>query len=304
MIALLASFIAALDGLLLTMSRIAMNDIYLLFFVLLAFVLFINKKYFLMSIALGLSIASKWTGFFGIGILAAIYFVQNINLYRGNLKKLLFKALNISAYFIIIPAAIYLFSYLPFFGGKHYAPGLEKSIVVTFINLQQQMYWYHTNLKAHHSYESKPMQWLFDLRPVWFYVDYKDKTISNIYNLGNPIFMWGGFSAIIFVLFELFKKKSSSLIFILIGYFGFFLPWFLSPRIMFYYHYLPAVPFLSIALGYVLNQIVVKSKRGEVFVSIFLCAAALLFVYFLPLWTAVHVPRDLYNTYFWFKSWK
>ncbi len=303
-VAILASFIAALDGLLLTMSRIAMNDIYLLFFILLAFLLFLHKRYFLMSIALGLSVASKWTGFFAIGLVAVIYLLQDLGIYRKNLKKIPIKSFRLVIYFVVIPALIYLSTYAPFFGGKHYAPALEKSTLVTFVNLQQQMYWYHTNLKAHHTYESKPVQWLFDLRPVWFYVDYKDKTIANIYNLGNPIVMWVGFSSIVFLLLETFKKRKFESIFLLSAYFIFFIPWLFSPRIMFYYHYLPSMPFLSISLAYLLNQIIERNKNGVVFVGVLLGVAGLIFLYFFPLWTAIQIPKELYDTYFWFKSWK
>jgi dolichyl-phosphate-mannose--protein O-mannosyl transferase len=166
------------------------------------------------------------------------------------------------------------------------------------------MYWYHTNLKAHHTYESKPIQWLFDLRPVWFFVDYKDKTIANIYNLGNPLFMWVGFSSILFLVGEWFRKRTYALFLILVSYLIFFLPWIFSPRIMFYYHYLPSVPFLAISTGYMLNEVIIKNNKGKFFAVLALFLIALLFIYFLPLWTALHVPKEFYDTYFWVKSWK
>lgn len=310
LIALLAAFAASTDGLLLTMSRIAMNDMYLLFFVLLAFYLFLHKRYLFMSVSLGLALASKWTGFFAVGILGMFYLIMGIKIYlnskglKKNFSKLLTLPLSFLLFFVFVPVLIYLFSYLPFFTGKHYAPGLEKSTVTTFINLQQQMYWYHTNLKAHHTYESKPIQWLFDLRPVWFYVDYKENTLANIYNLGNPLFMWVGFSSIIFLIAELIKKKTFSLFLVVSSYLIFFLPWIFSPRIMFYYHYLPSVPFLSISLGYMLNEIISRGEKGRVVVAIFLLLIAAVFVYFLPLWTAIQLPRQIYNTYFWVSTWK
>ena len=192
LIALFAAFAASCDGLLLVMSRIAMNDTYCLFFILLAFLFFLRNRKFLMGLALGLSLAAKWTGLFAIGIIGLIYvvelFLQFIK--KGDYTRITIKnVLGIPLFFIILPLIIYLAAYLPFFTGHHTPPGETPSTfnVNTFVELQQQMYWYHTNLKAHHPYQSIPSQWVLDLRPVWIYVDYKDTTIANIYNLGNPL---------------------------------------------------------------------------------------------------------------------
>ncbi len=316
LIALFAAFAASMDGLLLVMSRIAMNDMYFLFFILFAFLLFLHNRKFLMGLALGLSIASKWTGLFGIGIIGTLFISQLcLNLYKKkeNKRKILKNLISAPVFFIIIPLIVYLVVYLPFFTGKHTPPGNKSSTfnVETFIGLQEQMYWYHTRLKATHPYQSIPSQWVFDLRPVWIYVDYKDNMVANIYNLGNPLFMWFGLVSIIFLLFEFIRKRTMAIAIVLIGYLGFFLPWVGSPRIMFYYHYMPAVPFLAIATGYVLNKLF-SEKFGKIFVGLFLLLLAILFIYFFPLWTAIHMPKCVipqgcvswYDSYFWFSSWK
>ncbi len=316
LIALFAAFAASLDGLLLTMSRIAMNDMYLLFFILLAFLFFLHNRKFLMGLSLGLSIASKWTGLFGLEIIGIVYISKLVlELRKKDISKRIAIKNLIAAplFFLIIPLLVYLAVYLPFFTGKHTPPGNKPSVfnTETFIGLQEQMYWYHTRLKATHPSQSTPTQWALDLRPVWIYVDYKDNTIASIYNLGNPLFMWFGLVSVIFLLFEFIRKRTLGIAVVLVGYFGFFLPWVGSPRIMFYYHYMPAVPFLAIATGYVLNKLLSK-KIGKAFVITFLSLLLILFVYFFPLWTAIHIPRCIspqgcvswYDSYFWFTSWK
>lgn len=315
-IALFAAFAASMDGLLLVMSRIAMNDIYFLFFILLAFLLFLYNRKFLMAISLGLSLGSKWTALFGIGVIGMMYFSQTIYSLKNNqlkLRKALKNLISAPLFFLIIPLLVYLAVYLPFFTGHHTPPDNKPSVfnVNTFIGLQEQMYWYHTRLKATHPYQSIPSQWVFDLRPVWIYVDYKDNMVANIYNLGNPLFMWFGLVSVIFLLFEFIRKRTMAIAIVLIGYLGFFLPWVGSPRIMFYYHYMPAVPFLAIATGYVLNKLL-GEKFGKIFVGMFLLLLAILFIYFFPLWTAIHMPKCVipqgcvswYDSYFWFSSWK
>jgi dolichyl-phosphate-mannose--protein O-mannosyl transferase len=82
--------------------------------------------------------------------------------------------------------------------------------------LQQQMWWYHTNLKATHAYQSQWWQWPLDLRPVWFYVKYcdvtntsdascneyyrhtrnKENAVADVYTMGNPIIFWLIFPAL------------------------------------------------------------------------------------------------------------
>lgn len=305
-IALLAAFIASMDGLLLTMSRIGMNDVYFLFFLLLAFLLFLYDKRLLTGVALGLAIASKWTGVFGIAIIGLIYVLQRLYSFEKKkikLNKLIKDLLIAPLFLIIIPISIYLTSYLPFFTGKHVPPNTNFTIVQTFKELQQQMYWYHTNLRAEHSYQSKPIQWVFNLRPAWLYVDYKDEMIANIYTLGNPIFMWIGLAGVLFLIFEFIKKRTLNIGIVLLGYFGFFVPWIFSPRIMFHYHYLASSVFLTIALAYTLIN-VRNSRLGGLALKLFVGVLILSFIYFFPLWTGIHIPQNWYDSYFWISSWK
>lgn len=298
-IAIIAALVASLDGLLLVMSRIAMNDSYFLFFSLFALFLFLKNKRLLMGVVLGLAIASKWTGFFTIIIIGIIYifqFFQAKKIKLAEVYKFIFAL-------VIIPLIVYVISYLPFFLGHHSPPGQKFSNFQTFVELQQQMWWYHTNLKATHPYQSKPSDWVLDLRPVWLYVDYQKDKIANIYTLDNPIIVWFGLISILFIIYETLKKFSFPKFFIAICYFGFFILWFRSPRIMFNYHYLASTVFLAISTGIILNRLT-GLKRGRFFVYIYLLLLVALFVYFYPLWTGVYVPVDFNNHYFWLQTWR
>lgn len=312
-IAILASLIASLDGLLLVMSRIAMNDTYFLFFSLLAILFFLKKKNFLMGIALGLAIASKWTGVFAIPIIGYFYVFKSIKIKQWNwliyliilpvFYLLVKKKFIFLLQLLIIPIIIYLLVYAPFFLQRHTPPEQNSSNFQTFIGLQQQMWWYHTNLKATHSYQSTPYDWIFDLRPVWLFVDYQKNSIANIYTLDNPLIPWLGLVSIFFLIFEFIKKRSLPYLLIPLSYLGFFILWFHSPRIMFNYHYLASTAFLTISIGVVLNKLL-NNKQGKILSYSFLIFMALLFIYFYPLWTGIHVPIDFNNNYFWLKSWK
>ena len=273
--ALISALIFSIDGLNFVQSRVGMNDIYYVTFLLLSLLLILRNKYFLSSLFFGLAISSKW---------AAIYFILlvfYIIFHQRQFKKLIF--------FITIPPLIYILSYLPFFILGH--------SISQFIQLQQQMWWYHTNLKAAHGYASAWWSWPLNLYPVWYFVDYGKNTVANIFASGNPAVFWVGTVTIILTAFEAIKKRSNELSIIILGFLIFWLPWVLSPRIMFLYHFSPSVPFLALSLGYQLGQ-ELFDKKGRQLVTILISLMVLNFVLFYPILTGVYVPRNFIHLFF------
>ena len=288
--ALLAAAFAGLDGLLLVQSRINMNDIVAVFFILVVFAAFVRyqlkqskNNLLLLGLSLGLLIATKWTGLYALPVFGAWLGWQNLT--KVSKWPALLAAL------IIIPAAIYILSYSQYFllGGSW----------SNFVELQKQMWWYNTNLKATHTYQSDWWTWPLSLRPVWYYVDYSiPGQIANIYALGNPLLWWLGMAAVLFTGYAAVKSRDWRVWLIVVGYLAFWLPWARAPRIMFLYHYLPSVPFLCLALAYSLS----KLPKWVTLASGILILGS--FVFFFPHWTAIHVPANLAKYYFWMSSWK
>lgn len=273
--ALIASFVFSIDGLNFVQSRIGMNDIYYVTFVLTCLLFLLRKQYFISAIVFGLALSSKW---------AAIYclFLILFILFRN-------RQLKYVILFILIPPIIYLLSYLPFF--------LLGHTFDQFIQLQQQMWWYHTNLEATHDYASAWWSWPLNLYPVWYFVDYKDNSIANIFASGNPVVFWVGTAAMVLTGLEVIKKRSVNLLVVILGFLIFWLPWALSPRIMFLYHFSPSVPFLSLALGYQLSlELENRSRRKTVYILLFLMALS--FILIVPFLTGVHIPKDFVNLFF------
>jgi len=94
------------------------------------------------------------------------------------------------------------------------------------------MYWYHTGLTATHPSQSPAITWPLNFKPVWFFVEYGENTISNIYALGNPIILWFGLLAVFFTFSFYLVSKNKNLKYLLIAYGIFWLPWIASPRCM------------------------------------------------------------------------
>lgn len=202
-----------------------------------------------------------------------------------------------------------------------------------FAMLHRQIWNYQTHLEATHTYQSRPYQWFLDLRPVWFHVEYiGDNQIANIYTFGNPALFWIGDVAFLgsilslgLGLLNLVIKKSKwrkklkdwllkpaqlqALLFLNSAYLITWLPWQLSPRIMFFYHYTPAVPLLSINLGFWLMQLLTTKKLDsptkKIIFATILGIITLVFVVWYPDWTNLPMPKAFVDhVYFFLSSWK
>src|SRR3989344_1773087 len=290
-VGLIAAFIFSIDGLNFVQSRTGMNDIYLVTFSLASIFFLLKKRFIISSIFLGLALASKWAGLYlvGIDILLLIYF----------------KEIRQIVYYTTIPILVYFLSYLPFFFLGH--------TFDQFIQLQQQMWWYHSRLKATHDYSSPAWSWPLNLFPVWYYVQYhKNTNVSNIFASGNPVLFWMGIGAILITIYDFLlsyrkTKKTNQQInadsanqkivfndkdrfaVVLLGFIVFWLPWIFSPRIMFLYHYSPSVPFLCLSLGYQVD-LMLRHKKSKLIGLSILALAFLGFILVYPMLTGIPLP--------------
>jgi len=275
---ILAATAFSLDGLALVMSRIGMNDMYLVFFVLLSFYFFLKEKHLLSALALGLAASSKWSVMWFLPILGVSFFALR--------QKFKFSLL----FYFILPPLIYVGSYIPMFMSGH---GWD-----IFVEVQKQMWWYHTRLNATHAYTSPWWSWPFLRRPIWLYTSGESLgKIGNIYAMGNPVIFWSGVVSVIYASYLAFTHKSKKIGLIVFSYLTFFVTWAASPRIMFLYHYFPSVAFMSMAIGFTLR----KHLKTALIV---LPLAFIIFIYFYPHWTGIKIPIWLNDSYYWFDSWR
>jgi dolichyl-phosphate-mannose-protein mannosyltransferase len=278
-IGLLSAGVFSLDGLPLVMSRIGMNDSYLLFFSLLTVYLFLRNKNLLSALAFGLAIASKWSAIWVIPILFIIWLKR-----KNKFEPGLFLS------FLILPFALYLLTYLPMFLSGH-------SLSVWW-EMQKQMWWYHTGLRATHPYTSQWWSWPLLIRPIYLYTSEEvSGMVARIYAMGNPLVFWFGLSSVVLSFIFSFVERNKKLGLVVFCYLIFFVPWAASSRIMFLYHYLPSIPFMAIATGYVL-------RRNPKLIFPFLVLSFLLFVYFYPHWAGLQIPLWLDKSYYWIGSWR
>ncbi len=314
-VALLAMGLLSLDGLALTTSRIAMNDAHVAFFILLTTWLYARwkkqpseRRALAVAAAAGLAVASKWSGLFVgviIGADQVLVFWNNRSHWWQRWRSQLFL---LGALVLLVPA-IYLLSYTQMFAQGHNWAHFEE--------LLHQTWWYQTHLEATHPYQSKPWEWALDWRPVYVYADFtRPGVLQNIYMLGNPWIFWGGLLAVGWSLGDLItlwrqsrlshqqRRQRDALTLALLAYGLTWLPWTASPRIMFFYHYLPALPFLVILLSQQLIQLWQETKLGRWTVTILVVLTATTFILFLPNWTALPVTEVWGKLYFALPRWR
>jgi dolichyl-phosphate-mannose-protein mannosyltransferase len=338
-LALTAMGLLSLEGLFLTQSRVAMNDSYLVFFMLMTFICYVRwrkspaslKYLYLTGLGLGLALSTKWTALYLFIIIAIdliartcsglalpIWLAEKSRLllwkalvrldtlneltsypfstrqkesFGSRLCQVLFPGLRLDALWALglIPLLVYLASYTQYF-----YMGYDWN---QFVELQKQMWWYHTGLKATHPYQSTPWQWIFDLRPVYMYVDTSvPNKVASIYNLGNAAILYSGLFAVLWNLWHLLFGKSErdwQVSFILMAYFMLWVPWLFSPRMMLFYHYLPSVSLLCIILALWLEELR-RSQNPIVrrLHTIVLSTALLWFVLFFPHNTGMYLKKD------------
>lgn len=283
-IALTAAFLVAIEGLHISQSRVGMNDMYMLCFLVWSLYNAVKNKWKHAAVLFGLALSCKWSALYGVIPLGIIYLHgQTFHLSARNLLGHLVNIIRL----LLITVLTYIIMFVPFLTAGH---TWEQ-----WWELHRQMWYYHTHLVATHAYQSTPYQWLFVLRPVWYYVNYGEK-VSNIYAQGNPAVLWLGLAALLLLLTRIFKFRY--LIFIVL-YAVFTLPWVFSPRIMFFYHYLPSATFLCVLLAAWLAELPNGARIGVLIIT------ALTLIVLSPVYFGFPMAKTYWDTLFGiFPSWK
>ena len=312
----LCSIIFASDFMHLAQTRIATIDSYAVFFILLMY-LFMYGFYAygskwelaLSGIFFGFGAASKWTCIYaGIG-LALLWLMHWIFRFRAGDKKAVFKeffknCLFCLLFFVAIPCLIYYFSYYPY-GVAIKAGPFSKEYFSMVINNQDFMLNYHVNVQAQHPYASRWYQWILDIRPILYYLQYfSDGSRSSIAAFLNPILCWGGLLSLFVVIYCAVFRRDKKAAFIIIGYLSQLVPWFFIKRLTFEYHYFPSSVFLVLGLGYVFGILRENKKDYMMRAGILTAASLVLFIMFYPVLTGLMCDsQTLSNVLGWFSSW-
>jgi dolichyl-phosphate-mannose--protein O-mannosyl transferase len=307
-VAAAGALMTALDGLMLVESRIAKPDIFLTLFLVAAYAafwMFVGASVegpgrsrarpgvwlAVTGAAAGCAVTTKWTAAVPLLTLPVMMLLLSRWGRVAWSRRDLWRA---AAALVLIPAGVYVVSYVPYFRLGHGARDL--------LTLQVSMFRFHAGLTEGHPYQSAWWSWPLLIRPIWY--EYRE-TASHLYRgvvaLGNPVLWWAGLPALAVVAAGAVRTRALPETFLVVGFLLSYAQYAAIPRVLFLYHFLPALPFVFIALAVVLERLRRQVGPGPV-VALGLLAAAWLAAFY-PVLTAVPMPDTRILRMMWFASW-
>jgi dolichyl-phosphate-mannose-protein mannosyltransferase len=294
---LLTTFFAA-ETIFIVHSRIGVMDIFVVFFVLAAFVAAqraeSNRQVVFSSVLLGLAVAVKWAAF-------PVAVPAGYVLWRKGLLRPFLGGLWISA--VVYVAVVYV--------------GALISITANPIQAWVWTWDWHVDAARKvtavipHTWGSPWWSWPIMLRPIrFFYGANEEGLLQVVLAIGNPLIWWSSSLALLVSIFEIARKALAKklsaddpIIPIVLGYVFLLAPWVAGTRIPYIYNYLPVYPFAILALVYWLCKVWTRPRWGPWVVVGFTACAVAMTVFFLPLVLAIPISEDDLMRRVWIDYW-
>ncbi|QGN56522.1 phospholipid carrier-dependent glycosyltransferase [Novosphingobium sp. Gsoil 351] len=269
----------------------------------------------LAGLALGLSLAAKWS-VAPLAILPGLAFaIARLVDLKGRRAKF-FTARDagpvpgvslVEAGILLgaIPVAVYLLSFLPL--GWFATGAVPFSDVLEF---QWRMKDLQESVVKPHPYQSHWWQWVANWRPIWFLYEPVDGAQRGVLMVGNPLTMWLGLPAVLACAIWGWLRRVSSMGAAMLAtatlYAASLALWIVAPKpVQFYYHYLLAGTFLTIALALVLGALWHRGRYWRCLAAIAVVASLGLFGWFYPILSSAKLPGTAsFLTYTWLYSWR
>ena len=327
-LALFAAALTLVDGVVFVQARIAMLDIFLIFFCMLsitAYTMGENSRgrggafawHLLAGAGLGLAGACKWSGFFlAAGLVALKLFAALLrswgarfdaprptDFYRPDAPRL--GVLGGMAAYVLAPFLAYFICYVPQIIHAHR--------VYEFIGTHVNMISIMTGKSADHPYKSLWWSWPALWRPVWYLFDAPAKDAGGwsetakaaaVVGLPNPFVLFAGEGAIVWTLWAGVICRARAPLIVAVAFFAQWLPWAINPKgLEFYYYFYPSILCLGPALALAIGTLKAPWRMGAA--AVMLLAAVVLFVYFLPiLASGIGVGPSAFEARVWLPTWR
>ncbi len=287
------------------------------------------------AVMIGCAAAVKWSAIWHLLAFIVIIIAWEISVRRSvgvrrPWRDALLDELGWVAAFIGIAFVVYLVSWTGWFvtdsgWHRHYLArelhGHEYPVIGALYNLWEyhvQAFAFHTGLHDKHRYQSWPWQWLLLGRPVAFYYNGEgscgaSSCSAEVLLLGTPLLWWSFLPALAGLTWFGLRGRDWRAAVIGLTVAAGILPWFwyeLKARTMFYFYALPALPFLILAVVYVLGSIMgpapargspVSDRRlfGAIFAAVYVALVALCFAYFYPIYVGKVITYAQWTARMW-----
>ncbi|HEX5740922.1 MAG TPA: phospholipid carrier-dependent glycosyltransferase [Pilimelia sp.] len=221
---------------------------------------------------------------------------------------------------LLLVAAVYLATWSGWFLTdvgyfRHWRAGQglsEPPVVGALLNLahyHREALSFHSGLSTQHTYQSWPWQWLLLGRPVAFYWSGDvpcgaDQCAAEVLLLGTPVLWWAFLPALLATAWLGVARRDWRAGAVWVGAAAGILPWFwyaAQGRTMFSFYALPALPFLVLAVCYVLGALVGRRNGGDSaaarataigIAAGYVLLVAACFAWYYPLFVGTSIPYD------------
>jgi dolichyl-phosphate-mannose-protein mannosyltransferase len=299
-IACIAAALTLFNNFLFVMSRVAMMDAFLVFFLLWGLLAYTaaleldlgaaNRRILLYcsGISMGLAGACKWNAVDTLGVLLLASFVlfwmsrraieglsPSIARYAGNLRQIGIRSLILAL--VVSPLISYSLTFWPLCRSLHLPFGIHQLLAMNLF-----IWRFHVNVIGNPFIMSSWYSWPLKLSP--------QRALS--YLLGNPIIMWGGLAALVYCFRRFWKFFVAAEGLVVLLYVANLLQWAVTPaKCTFYYYYYPAAMLLGVAIALTLHSL--PRRIFDVRISLLvLVAAAIFFLWCYPRMAHLEAPWD------------
>ncbi len=298
-------------------SRIAMLDIFMAAFVMIALWLFAaactarttaraRRNLALAGIAIGCALASKWNTIpvapvFGLAFLGIRWRAVGAARLLTDHQAPPVRGVSLveaALWLWLVPVMVYAITFWP-------AYVLPKSPFAGLgpIASQEYMLGLQMSVKAFHPYQTHWSDWVLNTRGIWYAFNTYDGAQRGIMLIGNPLTMWLGLVALTWCAYAAVFLRRPDAAAVVILYAASILFWIVAAKpVQFYYHYFLPSCFQLAALALAIDRL--RELRQRWAFWLVLAGSVALFAYFYPILSACALEdKQAFLKWAWLKSW-
>lgn len=336
---LVATLLLSLEFMHYSQTRLATIDSFPLLFILLAYLFMMRYlqsdrlrgellSLFLSGLSWGIACAFKWIGIYaGLGLATCFFafFFSKYNrqcaenLASGKEPPRLFRRILATfpcciLFFIIIPAAVYVASYIP----AAFGPFADIKGWSGIWENQKYMYNFHSTLTQTFDFSSPWWSWPFMMYPICYLRTYSTAgQVSSVIAMGNPMIWWFSVYSVIVLVFmfifgrsvkspllpgkgiytdvyssllinpapkkQIIERFDAGYFMILVAYLCQYVPWMLVSRQLFIYHYFASASISVMATAALLRFISSRYSYGTRIAKAYIIVTAIFFILYFPI---------------------
>jgi len=242
--AILATLLFAFESLAFFFSGIAMLDIFMLTFMLLAFLFYLQNRYVFSGVALALSALCKMTGIFGVFV---ILFYWLFTKRRESPRTIIFFLSSLVITFML------LMPLLDFATTREWISPLERlADMMLRISLPDP------DLVA---FATWPWEWITTTP------GFRSTTFPSLWVMINPALWILIIPSMSYMIYDYIKNRTNTSLFIVLWFAATFLPWVVialaTGRVTYIYYFVQSIGAVCLAIGILLNRLWEAQRRGQ-----------------------------------------